>query len=614
MMMANAPDIICVGRIAVDLYGVQAHTPLEETRSFARYPGGSSGNTAIAAARAGASVGLISAVGDDPMGAYLLRTLRDEGIDTQAMAQHRDRRTALAFLGMLNSEADGIDFYRTDAADAHLDASKIPPGYFDQAKIVAFTGTHIADPGAFAMVAPIAALAAQAGAKMVLDIDLRRDLWASFEGGLEGSVGRVVEFSRTCALIVGNEEEISLLGSDGSDWAGDLEVIRKLGPNGAVWEHKESACRADGIAISVVNPVGAGDAFLGNVLATWIRTGSRQEAIERGNGAGALVATRHGCSVEMPYTNELDQFLAERDQNSEHLAHLHRSLSRPAIDRPILALACDHRVPFAKLIAKHRRSQADAEAFKQLVFGAMEEGSRGLEDAQPGMLMDPQFGQKVLDKLGNDRIWTGRPIEVTGSRPLETEAGHKLANDIDGWRPGQVAKVLVWFSPDDDEDMIQQQISTLRTLQASCRSNGVEWMLELVPPLDMPRDDETLRRGVALCYRAGLSPDWWKLPALETAAGWSALCEEIHAHDRLCRGVMVLGLNEAIDTLGEKLDLAGQQEICAGFAIGRTIFGDAAEAWFAGSKDDRQATKEMADRYRKLVATFMSGRRMLCAA
>ena len=99
--MTGSLDLIFIGRIAVDLYGEQSSTPLEETRSFARYPGGSSGNAAIAAARAGAKVGLISAVGNDPMGRYLLRVLKDENVDSQGVARHADRRTALAFLGIL---------------------------------------------------------------------------------------------------------------------------------------------------------------------------------------------------------------------------------------------------------------------------------------------------------------------------------------------------------------------------------------------------------------------------------------------------------------------------------------------------------------------------------
>jgi 5-dehydro-2-deoxygluconokinase len=213
----------------------------------------------------------------------------------------------------------------------------------------------------------------------------------------------------------------------------------------------------------------------------------------------------------------------------------------------------------------------------------------------------------VLDQLGHHEIWTGRPIEAIGSRPLEVEAGRDLASYVASWRPGQVAKVLVWYSPDDADDLAAAQIRTLHELQSACRAADIEWMLELVPPLDMSRTDDMLCRSVAHCYRAGLFPDWWKLPALSSTAGWLALAAMISDHDPLSRGVMVLGLNEALEALTERLRLAGAQSICAGFAIGRTIFGDASEKWFAREFDDLAAIEAMSDRYRALAKTFAEG-------
>jgi 5-dehydro-2-deoxygluconokinase len=601
------PQLVCIGRIAVDLYAEQAHTPLEEARTFRRYPGGSSANTAIAAARAGVKVGLISAVGDDPMGRYLLGELSREGVDRQAIVVHRSRRTALAFLGMLKSDAAGLDFYREQAADVEIASDAVPAGYLEKAKALAIIGTHVVDPIAWKRIAPIVERARGEGVPLILDIDLRRGLWEGFDGGLSGSVARLSAILPQCAMIVGNLEEIELILPDGAAAPPNAILIRKLGPDGAAWERRGDRIAVAGIPVDVVNPVGAGDAFLGNLLAAWISGKSREEALARANAAGALVATRHGCSSEMPYPAELDQFVIERDQASPKLAHLHRSLKRPPLTRKIAALACDHREPFRVLMKSHERSLADARRFKDLVFRAMQTVAPELENLQPGMLMDPVFGQDVLDQLGHDEIWTGRPIEVTGSRPLRVEAGYDLAAYIASWRRGQVAKVLVWHSPDDSDELAAAQIRTLHELQAACRAADIEWMLELVPPLDMPRADETLCRGVAQYYRAGLFPDWWKLPALSSASGWRVLSETISDNDPLNRGVMVLGLNETLGALSERLRLAGAQSICAGFAIGRTIFGETAENWFASEFDDLAAVKAMSDRYRALAKTFTEG-------
>ena len=135
-------------------------------------------------------------------------------------------------------------------------------------------------------------------------------------------------------------------------------------------------------------------------------------------------------------------------------------------------------------------------------------------------------------------------------------------------------------------------------------------MLELVPPLNMPRDGETLIRGVSQCYETGLRPDWWKLPALTTSDGWTQLDETIREHDDTCRGVIVLGLNEPADLLEAALRLAGKSACCQGFAIGRTIFGGPAESWFSGDIDDAEAVDRMAVTYKRLIEFFLEGRSM----
>ena len=212
-------------------------------------------------------------------------------------------------------------------------------------------------------------------------------------------------------------------------------------------------------------------------------------------------------------------------------------------------------------------------------------------------------------KASQDAIWTGRPIEVTGSRPIGFEPDPGLAAYIASWQPGQVAKVLVWSHPDDDAALIETQNRQLQRLQADCRAAGIEWMLELVPPLDMDRSDETLRRGVVQAYENGLRPDWWKLPGLASRDGWGALATAIEQADPYCRGVIVLGLNEEILKLADTLALAGQAPICKGFAVGRSIFGNAAEAWFAGQIGDADAIEDMAARYRQCCDAYLSGRK-----
>ena len=92
------------------------------------------------------------------------------------------------------------------------------------------------------------------------------------------------------------------------------------------------------------------------------------------------------------------------------------------------------------------------------------------------------------------------------------------------------------------------------------------------------------------------------------AAGWQALSEVIRRHDRYCRGVLLLGLEASEDQLAQGFQAAAQQPLCRGFAVGRTVFADAAAGWFAGTLDDAGVVAQVAARYRRLIALWREAR------
>jgi 5-dehydro-2-deoxygluconokinase len=93
-------DLACLGRLAVDLYAQQVGCALEDASSFAKYLGGSSANIAFGAARLGLKVAMVSRVGDEQMGRFLVRTLQREGCDTSMVQVDPQRLTALVLLGL----------------------------------------------------------------------------------------------------------------------------------------------------------------------------------------------------------------------------------------------------------------------------------------------------------------------------------------------------------------------------------------------------------------------------------------------------------------------------------------------------------------------------------
>ena len=93
-------DLICMGRVAVDLYAEQVYSHLKDAQSFRKYLGGCAGNTAVGTARLGLKSAIFSCVGTDEMGLFLRDTLENEGVDITLLKSTPKNLTALVVLGV----------------------------------------------------------------------------------------------------------------------------------------------------------------------------------------------------------------------------------------------------------------------------------------------------------------------------------------------------------------------------------------------------------------------------------------------------------------------------------------------------------------------------------
>ena len=101
-------DLACLGRLAVDLYAQQVGARLEDVSSFAKYLGGSSANIAFGVARLGLRAAMISRVGDEQMGRFLVETLQREGCDTSQVQVDPERLTGLVLLGLKDRDRKSV--------------------------------------------------------------------------------------------------------------------------------------------------------------------------------------------------------------------------------------------------------------------------------------------------------------------------------------------------------------------------------------------------------------------------------------------------------------------------------------------------------------------------
>ncbi|HEX2528855.1 MAG TPA: 5-dehydro-2-deoxygluconokinase [Geminicoccus sp.] len=621
-------DVVCVGRSSVDLYGEQVGGRLEEMASFAKYVGGCPANISIGTARLGLRSALITRVGDEHMGRFIREQLAREGVDTRGVITDPGRLTALVILGIRDKANFPLIFYREDCADAALDEGDIEEALVADSRAVLVTGTHFSRPNLDAASRKAMRLARRHGARIVLDIDYRPVLWGLAGHGLgeERFIAndRVSEHLQTilpdCDVIVGTEEEIHIAGGSTDtlralrrvrDSAPDALIVLKRGPMGCVAlpgeipGSIEDGISGPGFPVEVFNVLGAGDSFLSGFLRGFLRDLPLAECCRLANACGAFAVSRHGCAPAVPSWIELQAFLNEgsphrRLREDPHLEQLHWSTNRRPEWPQVLAFAFDHRAQFVDLCERTGADPARISQFKRLALAASRQVGGSRKDW--GVLLDGRLGEDALAEATGSGCWIGRPIELPGSIPLRFEGGPDLGCTLREWPQAHCVKCLVHYHPDDPEALRLEQERQVLILADACRRTGHELLLEVIPGRSaVPVADDTLPRAIQRFYGLGVFPDWWKLPDPATDAAWQRIDQVIQDYDPFCRGVLLLGLDATEADLEAAFARAANVAVCKGFAIGRTIFGNPARAWFAGEIDDGRAIQQMASAYQRMI-------------
>ncbi|RJF79170.1 5-dehydro-2-deoxygluconokinase [Azospirillum cavernae] len=620
-------DVISIGRSSVDLYGEQAGGRLEDVQSFAKYVGGCPTNIAVGTARLGLRSALLTRVGDEHMGRFIREQLIREGVETSHVVTDPERLTALVILGIRDRETFPLIFYRENCADMAICEDDVDESFIASARAILVSGTHFSTPGTDAAMRKAMRLARANGVKVVLDIDYRPVLWKLTGHGLgeerfvaDGGVTALIQtILPGCDLIVGTEEEFHIAGGS-TDTVAALRAVRRLsratlvckrGPMGCVVfpgdvpDSLELGVRGPGFPVEVYNVLGAGDAFMSGFLRGWLRDAALEDCCKYANACGAFAVSRHGCAPAIPTWTELTHFLTHgsptpRLREDSRLSHIHWATTRRRDWPEVLAFAIDHRAQLEAMAERHGADPARIADFKRLALDAARQGAGGRDGF--GMLLDGIHGQDALAALTGTNAWIGRPIELPGSRPLRFEGGPDAAVLIREWPAEHVVKCLVFLHPDDEPVLRGEQERQIEALFAACRGTGHELLLEIIPPKGSPVDDDTIARALDRFYELGVLPDWWKLPSPASQTAWNRISDVIAARDPLCRGVLILGLDAPEEELQAGLALAARQPICKGFAVGRTLFGAAAEGWLSGALTDAQAVETMATAYRRLIA------------
>ena len=595
-----------MGRVAVDLYAEQIHSPLENAQSFRKYLGGCAGNISVGISRLGLKSAMFSCTGTDAMGEFLRQQLHHEGVDTTLLRDTTEHLTALVLLGVSPPDRFPLIFYRENCADMQIRPEDADPAFLRKAKALLFTGTCLSSPSMKVATQAAVKTAKEQGCAVILDIDYRPVLWGLTAAGdgesrfvaSEAVTKELQPLLKDLDLIIGTEEEVMIAG--GTETLEDaLQVIRDSSNATVVLKRGEKGCEvfepgsqqsrtARPFPIKVLNILGAGDAFAAGFLRGWLHGETLETCALWGNANGALTVTRHGCAPSMASFEELQYLIENFDSDpniltNSRLLRLHQRtiLGKPR-NYPLQVLAFDHRTQFEDSCKQHNQPTSRITEFKSLVFEGFKKVATERPDLPLALLVDPQYGADILQDSAYASYSVGAPIEQAGSYPVEWLCGEELHEHLLS-RPSEwFIKVLWHYHTDLPAAEKERQLIQLKRLEEICQLLDRRLMLELILPAHLSQDGNAMAAAIDEVYEAQITPFWWKIMALDTKMEWQHVTAALDRHDSEA-GIIVLGKNAPLETFPAWFKTLRSTPHTCGFAIGRSIFWKPWESFISGS-------------------------------
>ncbi len=324
-------ELFTLGRSSLDLYSDDIGSAFADITRFGAYLGGSPLNIAVGASRLGVRAALLTAVGEDQVGDFLLKGLERERVETRFIPRKPGTRTSAVLLGIEPPDRFPITFYRENAADIQLSIKDIQAAPIEQSRALVINGSALSrDPSRSATLSA-ARRAHGAGVTVYLDLDFRADQWPDVLGYGLG----IRSVLRDVDVILGTEEEINaarlqdpadvvirhsmitapeIRGDVAANTAALLAdapvVVVKEGARGCtVHRQGQEPVSVPGFAVEVLSVLGAGDAFAAGLVTGRLRGLDWAQSARLGNACGAIVVTRIGCANFTPTWDEVQALM-----------------------------------------------------------------------------------------------------------------------------------------------------------------------------------------------------------------------------------------------------------------------------------------------------------------
>jgi myo-inositol catabolism protein IolC len=288
-------------------------------------------------------------------------------------------------------------------------------------------------------------------------------------------------------------------------------------------------------------------------------------------------------------------------------------------DNKLYILAFDHRGSFERMVGGGPEKIQSA---KELIW----EGFRRAVDAgwvpreAAGVLVDEQYGDRVAREAKAGGYMLAMPVEKSGQDEFDFQYGEQFGEKIEEYDPA-FSKVLVRYNPEGDRELNERQTARLRRLSEWLHEHHRKFLFELLVPAteaqlaqvdgDADRYDEELRPQLMMetiiqLQNAGVEPDIWKIEGIESRDACAEIARLVRREGRDRVSCVVLGRGASDEKVDTWLRAGAGLQGYIGFAIGRSIFGDAVKQFAAAGDDyDREAgAEQIAEKYRRFVEVY----------
>ncbi len=265
--------------------------------------GGKGANQAVAAARVGAKVSFIGAIGDDQIGQTMKQAFEQEGIDTSAICVIPNQSTGLAMIQVADSGENSIVISAGANADLSESLVEQHKSQIEQADILLM---QLESP--LQAVTLATKFAKSAGVKVVLNPAPAQPLPDSLLSHIDIITPNETEAEILTGIKV-TDEQTAAVAANHFHQLGIETVLITLGSKGVYYSEKGQGEIIPGFRVDAVDTTAAGDTFNGAFVTALLEGKSAKDAIRFAHAAAAISVTRMGAQTAIPNRKEVEQFL-----------------------------------------------------------------------------------------------------------------------------------------------------------------------------------------------------------------------------------------------------------------------------------------------------------------